>query len=162
MKLQLTLFGLCFWHAMNTKREIIYILGHSPAEIQRLKDQAEILRPITKRLLLSTGICLGMKVLDVGCGAGDVAMLAAELVGPSGSVIGIDRNSQGSGDSKGAGTGSRPSPYCISRGFSRNLRRQRSFRSSNRSVHLNVPVRPCGAASCCSAVGETRWLHGVP
>ena len=79
---------------MNTKNETIYILGHSRAEIQRLKDQAEILRPITRRLLLNTGICLGMKVLDVGCGAGDVAMLAAELVGPSGSVIGIDRNSQ--------------------------------------------------------------------
>jgi len=79
---------------MNMKNETIYMLGHSTAEIQRLKAQAEILRPITERLLLSTGIGLGMRVLDIGCGAGDVAMLAAGLVGPSGSVIGIDRNPQ--------------------------------------------------------------------
>src|SRR5215471_10176658 len=79
---------------MTTKNETIYILGHSPAEIQRLKAQAEILRPITERLLLSTGIGPGMRVLDIGYGAGDVAMLAAGLVGPSGSVVGIDRNPQ--------------------------------------------------------------------
>jgi ubiquinone/menaquinone biosynthesis C-methylase UbiE len=79
---------------MKTKNETIYILGHSPAEIQRLKAQAEILRPITQRLLLSAGIGRGMRVLDIGCGAGDVAMLAAGLVGPLGSVVGIDRNPQ--------------------------------------------------------------------
>jgi hypothetical protein len=31
-----------------------------------------------------------MRVLDLGCGAGDVSMLAGELVGASGSVVGID------------------------------------------------------------------------
>lgn len=33
-----------------------------------------------------------MKVLDVGSGAGDTAMLAAQLVGPSGRVVGVDLN----------------------------------------------------------------------
>jgi ubiquinone/menaquinone biosynthesis C-methylase UbiE len=33
-----------------------------------------------------------MRILDVGCGAGDVALLAAELVGESGTVVGIDRS----------------------------------------------------------------------
>jgi hypothetical protein len=47
--------------------------------------QAAILRTITERLLQSTGIGSGMRVLDLGCGAGDVLMLAAELVDPSGS-----------------------------------------------------------------------------
>ena len=56
--------------------------------------QAEILRPITERLLVNAGIGFGMRILHIGCGAGDVAMLAAELVGPSGSVVGIDRNPQ--------------------------------------------------------------------
>ena len=30
----------------------------------------------------------GARVLDLGCGAGDVSMLVAELVGPTGRVIG--------------------------------------------------------------------------
>src|SRR5262249_23818606 len=34
----------------------------------------------------------GMRVLDVGSGAGDVAFLAAELVGNSGEVVGVDRS----------------------------------------------------------------------
>ena len=32
-----------------------------------------------------------MRVLDVGCDSGDVAFLAADRVGPSGEVIGVDR-----------------------------------------------------------------------
>jgi len=79
---------------VNTGNETSYVLGHTPAEIQRLKIQAAVLRPITERLLRSAGIGPGMRVLDLGCGAGDVAMLAAELVGPSGSVVGIDRSPQ--------------------------------------------------------------------
>ena len=31
-----------------------------------------------------------MKVLDVGSGAGDVTLLLAELVGPTGSIVGVD------------------------------------------------------------------------
>jgi 2-polyprenyl-3-methyl-5-hydroxy-6-metoxy-1,4-benzoquinol methylase len=31
-------------------------------------------------------------VLDVGCGAGDVSLLAAKLVGEEGSVLGVDSN----------------------------------------------------------------------
>jgi hypothetical protein len=54
--------------------------------------QAAILRPITMRLLQGLGLSPGMKILDVGCGAGDVALLAAELVGESGEVVGIDRS----------------------------------------------------------------------
>lgn len=69
-----------------------YLLGHSTEELERLAFQAHVLRPITLRLLLETGIKTGMRVLDLGCGAGDVAMLAGELVGASGMVLGIDRN----------------------------------------------------------------------
>jgi 2-polyprenyl-3-methyl-5-hydroxy-6-metoxy-1,4-benzoquinol methylase len=69
-----------------------YILGHSASEIRRLTRQAAILRPFTERLLRDAGIGRGMRVLDLGCGAGDVSMLAAELVGGSGSVVGIDRS----------------------------------------------------------------------
>ncbi len=77
---------------ISKAREAEYIRGHSDTEICRLMRQGAILRPITERLLRSAGISPGMRVLDVGCGAGDVSMLAAELVGPTGSVVGIDRS----------------------------------------------------------------------
>src|SRR5262249_30586539 len=38
------------------------------------------------------GLRAGMHVLDVGSGAGDISFLVARLVGPSGSVLGIDRS----------------------------------------------------------------------
>jgi ubiquinone/menaquinone biosynthesis C-methylase UbiE len=31
-----------------------------------------------------------MRFLDIGCGSGDVALLAADLVGASGKVVGVD------------------------------------------------------------------------
>jgi SAM-dependent methyltransferase len=71
-----------------------YVLGHSEREIQRLMQQAVILRPFTERLLRGAGVGTGMRVLDLGCGAGDVSMLAAEFVGPTGSVVGIDRSQE--------------------------------------------------------------------
>jgi ubiquinone/menaquinone biosynthesis C-methylase UbiE len=67
-----------------------YVLGHSDREITRLKMQARLLEPVTKRFLQEAGIAAGMHVLDVGSGAGDIALLEAGLVGPSGSVTGSD------------------------------------------------------------------------
>jgi SAM-dependent methyltransferase len=69
-----------------------YALGHSEAETQRLIRQAQIYAPLTRRFFVAAGITSGMKVLDVGSGAGDVALLLADLVGPSGSVIGVEMN----------------------------------------------------------------------
>jgi SAM-dependent methyltransferase len=54
--------------------------------------QAQIYGPITRQLLVSAGIGTGMKVLDVGSGAGDVALLLADLVGPRGDVVGVEMN----------------------------------------------------------------------
>jgi protein-L-isoaspartate O-methyltransferase len=69
-----------------------YVLGHSDDEIERLKSQARIIDPITGRFLREAGLALGMRVLDVGSGAGDVAFLAAGIVGDSGEVLGVDRS----------------------------------------------------------------------
>jgi ubiquinone/menaquinone biosynthesis C-methylase UbiE len=69
-----------------------YVLGHSPRELQRLRRQGQLVNPITRQYLIEAGIAPGMRVLDVGSGAGDVAFLAAALVGPSGQVVGVDRS----------------------------------------------------------------------
>ena len=71
-----------------------YVLGHSERELQRLALQAEYWNDATLELLHRSGITTGMRVLDLGCGAGDVCLLAAKVVGPSGSIVGVDRSAE--------------------------------------------------------------------
>jgi 2-polyprenyl-3-methyl-5-hydroxy-6-metoxy-1,4-benzoquinol methylase len=68
-----------------------YVLGHSNGEMDRLVAQARLIDPLTRRFFHEAGIAPGMRVLDVGSGAGDVAFLAAGLVGGTGEVVGVDR-----------------------------------------------------------------------
>ena len=68
-----------------------YVLGHSEQELQRLRRQALLIEPATRLFLSESGVGAGMRVLDVGSGAGDVAFLVAGLVGESGEVIGTDK-----------------------------------------------------------------------
>jgi ubiquinone/menaquinone biosynthesis C-methylase UbiE len=69
-----------------------YAMGSTDHERMRLMRQGAILRGFLARAFRAAGIAPGMRVLDLGCGVGDVAMLAADLVGPDGSVVGIDRD----------------------------------------------------------------------
>src|SRR6266581_2755789 len=69
-----------------------YALGYTNAEHDRLMRQAERIAPITERLFRNAGIGPGQRVLDLGSGVGDVAMLVARIVGPSGEVVGIERD----------------------------------------------------------------------
>jgi ubiquinone/menaquinone biosynthesis C-methylase UbiE len=69
-----------------------YIVASSATEQQRLLAQAERLAPLTRRLFRDAGIAPGMRVLDLGCGLGDVSLLVAALVGPHGAVVGVDRD----------------------------------------------------------------------
>jgi ubiquinone/menaquinone biosynthesis C-methylase UbiE len=69
-----------------------YALGASDRERRRLMLQGGMLRAPLEAAFRAAGIEPGMRVLDIGCGVGDVAMLAAELVGPSGSVVALDRD----------------------------------------------------------------------
>jgi ubiquinone/menaquinone biosynthesis C-methylase UbiE len=56
-----------------------YVLGRSDAETRRLIVQHQLYGPFTRQFLTAAGVTAGMRVLDVGSGAGDVALLAAEL-----------------------------------------------------------------------------------
>jgi SAM-dependent methyltransferase len=69
-----------------------YVMGSNPHETARLQKQAALYEPSTRHLFRQAGLRPGMRVLELGSGAGDVAMLAAELVGPSGQVVGVDRD----------------------------------------------------------------------
>jgi ubiquinone/menaquinone biosynthesis C-methylase UbiE len=73
-----------------TLKQSDYVLGHTPIEQQRLIRQARFLAPATEHFLQDAGIVSGMRVLDIGCGMGDVTLLVAQLVGPAGRVVSID------------------------------------------------------------------------
>ena len=77
---------------MTTTHE--YALERSQREYERLALQGEILKPMTRSLFTEAGIGPGMRVVDLGSGAGDVCLLLAEMVGPSGSVIGLEVDEQ--------------------------------------------------------------------
>jgi cyclopropane fatty-acyl-phospholipid synthase-like methyltransferase len=65
-----------------------YALGSADAEQGRLIRQALRLAPYTERLFREAGIGPGQRVLEIGSGVGDVAMLIARLVGPGGKILG--------------------------------------------------------------------------
>src|SRR6516225_4416025 len=83
-------------HTLNrrtTKQTVTgYTLGYTDSEQERLIRQAAIIGPVTERFFRQAGIRLGQRVLDLGSGTGDVAILVAQLVGPSGEVVGIERD----------------------------------------------------------------------
>ena len=72
------------------QNEPTYPVARSAVEYERLRRQAAFLGGTTDRLFRAAGLEPGMRVLDVGCGAGDVALLAARLVGSAGEVVGVD------------------------------------------------------------------------
>lgn len=70
-----------------------YLLGDSNREFERLETQSQFYADMTGNFLVAMALEPGMRVLDIGCGAGDVTMLLARRVGPSGQVVGVDQSS---------------------------------------------------------------------
>ena len=79
---------------MPASADTPYQLGSSEDELARLDLQGKALAPATRIILAAAGLRPGMRVLDLGSGAGDMAFAAAELAGPDGHITGIDRSPQ--------------------------------------------------------------------
>ena len=77
---------------MDEARDRNYPMEYTEVELRRLRFQGRYWGEISLEVLREAGIRTGMRVLDLGCGAGDLSLQAADLVGPSGSVLGIDRS----------------------------------------------------------------------
>jgi SAM-dependent methyltransferase len=68
-----------------------YTLATGEAAEHRLRILHHLYGWGTRRLLVAAGLRRGMRVADVGCGVGTVTAMLAQLVGPGGHVVGIDR-----------------------------------------------------------------------
>lgn len=79
---------------METKHQPIakdaYVLATGEAASIRLRLLDQIFGPATRWLLNSLGLRAGLRVAEIGCGSGLVALWLAEQVGASGSVSAVD------------------------------------------------------------------------
>ncbi len=121
--------------------ERAYTLGHADDEIRRLEEQGDYLRDFTRDVFVRAGLQPGMRVLDYGCGAGDVSLLAAELVGPAGEVVGFDRSATAVEKAR-------------ARAAARGLDRVRFFEGDETTVGAQAGDRPFDAA-----VGRLVLIH---
>ncbi len=76
------------------ERPTTYTIDGGLAGKTRLNVIAEAMRPATTAVLAAAGVSEGARCLDVGCGGGHVTRELARLVGPAGSVVGIDLDAQ--------------------------------------------------------------------
>lgn len=67
-----------------------YALGDSDRALDRLGHLSRLYGEVTATWLDSLGLQPGMSVVDLGCGRGDMTLALAALVGPTGTVTGVD------------------------------------------------------------------------
>lgn len=71
------------------------VISRSREELDQPSLVARMFEPFTKSWLIEAGLAQNMHVLDVCSGAGDLAFLARDIVGPGGQVTGFDHSVQG-------------------------------------------------------------------
>ena len=76
----------------DDRQERDYVLGTHDEEIERLGLQHRVWRPRALDAWRRAGVTVGHTVLDIGCGPGHATLDLAEIVGPSGRVVALDRS----------------------------------------------------------------------
>src|SRR4051812_15529940 len=71
-----------------------YVFGDTQTELERLLAQAADLKPESTWLLDEVGIQRGWRAADIGCGPIGVLDLLSDRVGPTGTVVGIERETR--------------------------------------------------------------------
>jgi ubiquinone/menaquinone biosynthesis C-methylase UbiE len=76
---------------MSSTHSQSYPLGGTSTERDRLLSQAEQYEPTANWLLDQIGVQDGWRAVDIGCGPIGILNLLSQRVGPSGTVIGLER-----------------------------------------------------------------------
>ena len=76
--------------SINTDRD--YVLGTHEEELARLGLQHSVWLPVVLDCWQRAGLTVGKRVLDVGAGPGYATVDLAEIVGPTGEVIALERS----------------------------------------------------------------------
>jgi len=71
-----------------------YVLGYRQAEQERLQQQAQELAHESSWLFDRIAVIPGAHVVEIGCGPHGCLDLLAERVGPTGRVVGVERNAE--------------------------------------------------------------------
>lgn len=77
---------------MTEKPDRDYVLGTHREELERLGLQHRVWRPVVLNCWQRAGITIGSRVLDIGAGPGYATLDLAEIVGPSGQVVAVERS----------------------------------------------------------------------
>ena len=125
-----------------------YVIRGGEAGKQRLDLLAEIMDPSTKTLLANVGVGHEATFVDLG-GGGHVSLEAARLVGPAGSVPGVDldKTKVGSGTEGRRRIGADERPL---------LARQRERGGRDRNVRLRLRALPVDASERPGRRGRHR------
>ncbi|WP_163341123.1 methyltransferase domain-containing protein [Desulfopila sp. IMCC35008] len=71
-----------------------YRFGYTHEEIERLKYQHQVWAKENQRFISRAGFNTGATLVDLGCGPGYTTLDLAEIVGPGGKVIAVDRDGE--------------------------------------------------------------------
>src|SRR3989449_548005 len=78
--------------SMTTRQDRDYLLGTHDEELARLALQHRVWRPRALDAWRRAGFTVGQTLIDVGCGPCYASLDLAEMVGPSGRIVAIDRS----------------------------------------------------------------------
>src|SRR5262245_29197870 len=152
-----------------------YMLATGGKDVRRLRILHQAYGPGTEALFGRLGLHDGLRVLEVGCGSGNIACWVAERVGPNGSVLGID-NSPGQIDEarrQAQARGLRNVEFQVADAYSPRLPEESFDLAYCRLVlmHLTHPkdalrimrslVRPGGTVAC-EEMDEPVWMCSPP
>jgi ubiquinone/menaquinone biosynthesis C-methylase UbiE len=79
---------------MSNQGDTDYVLGTHDEEVARLGLQHRVWRPIASDCWRRAGITIGSRVIDVGAGPGYATIDLAEIVGPAGEVLAVERSAR--------------------------------------------------------------------